>query len=97
MTMVLHTNNRKLDYHQQIHVVVPGVAIDKGHPPVLVEGGRRLYFSSNRPCEGFPVPLPSNIPKVKAAVSNLELCLERTFCKAVMHILRFRSINCRHG
>jgi len=29
MTMVLHTNNRKLDYHPHIHAVVPGGGIDK--------------------------------------------------------------------
>lgn len=30
MTMVLHTNSRRLEYHPHIHVVVPGGAIDKG-------------------------------------------------------------------
>lgn len=29
MTMVLHTHNRKLDYHPHIHVVVPGGGINK--------------------------------------------------------------------
>jgi hypothetical protein len=29
MTMVLHTNSRKLDYHPHIHAVVPGGGIDK--------------------------------------------------------------------
>lgn len=29
MTMVLHTNNRKLDFHPHIHAVVPGGGIDK--------------------------------------------------------------------
>ena len=29
MTAVLHTHNRKLDYHPHIHVVVPGGGIDK--------------------------------------------------------------------
>jgi hypothetical protein len=29
MTMVLHTNNRKLDYHPHIHAVVPGGGYDK--------------------------------------------------------------------
>jgi len=29
MTAVLHTNNRRLDYHPHIHVVVPGGGIDK--------------------------------------------------------------------
>jgi len=29
MTMVLHTNNRKQDYHPHIHAVVPGGGVDK--------------------------------------------------------------------
>ena len=29
MTMVLHTNNRKLDYHPHIHAVVPGGGFDR--------------------------------------------------------------------
>lgn len=29
MTMVLHTNTRRLDYHPHIHVVVPGGGVDK--------------------------------------------------------------------
>jgi len=29
MTMVLHTNSRKLDFHPHIHVVMPGGGIDK--------------------------------------------------------------------
>lgn len=29
LTMVLHTNNRKLDYHPHIHAIVPGGGIDK--------------------------------------------------------------------
>lgn len=29
LTMVLHTNNRKLDYHPHVHAIVPGGGIDK--------------------------------------------------------------------
>jgi hypothetical protein len=29
MTMVLHTHNRRLDFHPQIHAVVPGGSVDK--------------------------------------------------------------------
>lgn len=29
MTMVLHTNNRKQDYHPHIHAVVPGGGFDR--------------------------------------------------------------------
>jgi hypothetical protein len=29
MTAVLHTHNRRLDYHPHIHVVVPGGGVDK--------------------------------------------------------------------
>ena len=30
MTAILHTHNRRLDYHPHIHVVVPGGGVDKG-------------------------------------------------------------------
>jgi len=29
MTAILHTHNRRLDYHPHIHVVVPGGGVDK--------------------------------------------------------------------
>ena len=29
MTMVLHTHNRKLDFHPHIHVIAPGGGVDK--------------------------------------------------------------------
>jgi hypothetical protein len=29
MTAILHTHNRRLDYHLHIHVVVPGGGVDK--------------------------------------------------------------------
>ncbi|MCP5008564.1 MAG: IS91 family transposase, partial [Aestuariibacter sp.] len=29
MTMVLHTHNRRLDFHPHIHVVLPGGGVDK--------------------------------------------------------------------
>jgi hypothetical protein len=29
MTAVLHTHNRRLDYHPHIHIVVPGGGVDK--------------------------------------------------------------------
>ncbi len=31
MTMVLHTNTRRLDYHPHVHVVIPGGGIDRRH------------------------------------------------------------------
>jgi hypothetical protein len=30
MTAILHTHNRRLDYHPHIHVIVPGGGVDKG-------------------------------------------------------------------
>jgi len=43
MTMVLHTNNRKLDYHPHIHVVVPGGGIDKLRRQWKKKKGKYLF------------------------------------------------------
>ena len=43
MTMVLHTNNRKLDYHPHIHVVVPGGGIDKARRQWKKKKGKYLF------------------------------------------------------
>ncbi len=43
MTMVLHTHNRKLDFHPHIHVVVPGGGIDKRRRQWKKKKGRYLF------------------------------------------------------
>ena len=43
MTMVLHTNNRKLDFHPHIHVVVPGGGIDKRRRQWKKKKGKYLF------------------------------------------------------
>lgn len=43
MTMVLHTHNRKLDFHPHIHVVVPGGGIDKFRRHWKKKKGRYLF------------------------------------------------------
>ena len=43
MTMVLHTHNRKLDYHPHIHVVVPGGGVDKHRRQWKKKKGRYLF------------------------------------------------------
>ena len=43
MTMVLHTHNRKLDYHPHIHVVVPGGGVDKRRRQWKKKKGRYLF------------------------------------------------------
>jgi len=43
MTMVLHTNNRRLDYHPHIHVVVPGGGIDKSRRQWKKKKGKYLF------------------------------------------------------
>ena len=43
MTMVLHTNNRKLDYHPHIHVFVPGGGIDKARRQWKKKKGKYLF------------------------------------------------------
>jgi hypothetical protein len=43
MTMVLHTNNRKLDYHPHIHAVIPGGGIDKRRRQWKKKKGKYLF------------------------------------------------------
>ncbi|MEE4243233.1 MAG: transposase [Desulfopila sp.] len=43
MTMVLHTHNRKLDYHPHIHVVVPGGGVDTRRRQWKKKKGRYLF------------------------------------------------------
>jgi hypothetical protein len=43
MTMVLHTHNRKLDFHPHIHAVVPGGGIDKKRRQWKKKKGRYLF------------------------------------------------------
>jgi len=43
MTMALHTNNRKLDYHPHVHVVVPGGGIDKSRRQWKKKKGKYLF------------------------------------------------------
>lgn len=43
MTMVLHTHNRKLDYHPHIHVVVPGGGVNKLRRQWKKKKGKYLF------------------------------------------------------
>ena len=43
MTMVLHTHNRKLDFHPHVHVVVPGGGVDKLRRQWKKKKGRYLF------------------------------------------------------
>ena len=43
MTMVLHTHNRKLDFHPHIHVVAPGGGIDKHRRQWKKKRGKYLF------------------------------------------------------
>jgi hypothetical protein len=43
MTMVLHTHNRKLDFHPHIHVVVPGGGVDKRRRQWKKKKGNYLF------------------------------------------------------
>ncbi|MDL2124990.1 MAG: IS91 family transposase [Deltaproteobacteria bacterium] len=43
MTMVLHTNNRKQDYHPHVHVVVPGGGVDKRRRRWKKKKGKYLF------------------------------------------------------
>lgn len=72
MTMVLHTNNRKLDFHPHIHVVVPGGGIDKRRRQWKKKEGKYL-FNQNAMAKVFrarflaalsetEIPIPKGIP-----------------------------------
>jgi hypothetical protein len=43
MTAILHTHNRRLDYHPHIHVVVPGVKVDKDRKQWKKKKGKYLF------------------------------------------------------
>ena len=43
MTMVLHTNNRKLDFHPHIHVIIPGGGIDQEKRQWKKKKGKYLF------------------------------------------------------
>lgn len=43
MTMVLHTHNRKLDFHPHMHVVVPGGGVDKHRRQWKKKKGKYLF------------------------------------------------------
>lgn len=43
LTMVLHTNNRKLDFHPHIHAVIPGGGIDRRHHQWKRTKGKYLF------------------------------------------------------
>jgi len=43
MTMVLHTHNRRLDFHPHIHVIVPGGGIDKRRRQWKKKKGKYLF------------------------------------------------------
>ena len=72
MTLVLHTNNRKLDYHPHIHAVVPGGGVDKRRRQWKKKKGKYLFNHKNLAKvfrarflnalteAGFPIP--ENVP-----------------------------------
>ncbi|UCD81915.1 MAG: IS91 family transposase [Desulfobacterales bacterium] len=43
MTAILHTHNRRLDYHPHIHVVVPGGGVDKARKQWKKKKGKYLF------------------------------------------------------
>ena len=47
ITMVLHTHNRKLDFHPHIHAVVPGGGIDKYRRQWKKKKGKYLFNKKN--------------------------------------------------
>ena len=47
MTMVLHTHNRRLDFHPHIHAVVPGGGVDKKRRQWKKKKGKYLFNKKN--------------------------------------------------
>jgi hypothetical protein len=47
MTAVLHTHNRRLDYHPHIHVVVPAGGIDRQRRPWKKKKGKYLFHADS--------------------------------------------------
>ena len=43
MTAILHTHNRRLDYHPHIHVVVPGGGVNKARKQWIKKKGKYLF------------------------------------------------------
>lgn len=43
MTMVLHTHSRRLDYHPHVHVIVPGVCVNKRRKQCTKLKGKYLF------------------------------------------------------
>ena len=77
MTMVLHTHNRKLDFHPHIHVVVPGGGIIKKRRQWKKKKGKYL-FNQNAMAKVFrarflaalnesKLPIPQNVPSTWVA------------------------------
>lgn len=73
MTMVLHTHNRKLDFHPHIHVIVPGGGVDKRRRQWKKKKGKYL-FNEKAMAKVFrarfidalnkaQLPIPMGIPK----------------------------------
>jgi len=74
MTMVLHTHNRKLDFHPHIHVVIPGGGVDKDSRQWKIKKGKYL-FNKKALAKVFrarflealtqtSLPIPDAIPKI---------------------------------
>ena len=43
MTMVLHSHSRRLDYHPHVHVIVPGVCVNKRRKQCTKKRGKYLF------------------------------------------------------
>ena len=43
MTMVLHTHTRRLDYHPHVHVIVPGICVNKRRKQCIKLRGKYLF------------------------------------------------------
>jgi hypothetical protein len=73
MTMVLHTHNRRLDFHPHLHVVVPGGGVDKRRRQWKKKKGKYLFNQGAMAkvfrarllaaLNGAGFSIPKNIPK----------------------------------
>jgi len=61
MTAILHTHNRRLDYHPHIHVVVPGGGVKEARKQWIKKKG--IPVQCIRPGIGLSCPIPGGLEK----------------------------------
>jgi hypothetical protein len=71
MTAILHTHNRRLDYHPHIHVVVPGGGVDKARKQWKKKKDKYLFneFASG---QGLSCPISASIKRSRTVSCQIQ-------------------------